>query len=45
MRQARAQQQQQQQMVDAAEPMANAAKLISEANMRGAEALQKGAPL
>ncbi len=44
-RKVRAQQQQQKEMVEAAEPMANAAKLISEANARGAEALQRGAPL
>lgn len=44
-RQVRAQKAQQQEMVEAAEPMANAAKLISEANSRGAEALQRGAPL
>ncbi len=44
-RQGRAQQAQQEQMVESAEPIANAAKLISEANARGAEALQRGAPL
>jgi len=44
-RKANAEQAQQQQMMENAEPMANAAKLISEANARGAEALQRGAPL
>jgi len=44
-RQGRARQAEQQQLLEAAEPMANAAKLISEANARGAEALQRGAPL
>jgi hypothetical protein len=41
-RQARAQQQQQQMMMEQAEPMANAAKLISEANQRGSAGLAQG---
>ena len=45
MRQARAEQNKQQQAIEAAEPMANAAKLISEANTRGQESLQRGNPL
>ena len=44
-RAARAEQQAQQSMIENAQPMAQAAKLISEANMMGAEALQRGAAL
>jgi hypothetical protein len=40
MREQRAQQEQAAAMAQAVEPMANAAKLISEANVRGEEALQ-----
>lgn len=44
-RKQRAQQQQQQMMMENAQPMANAAKLISEANERGAEGLAQAGAL
>lgn len=44
-REARAQQQQAQQALEAAQPLASTAKLLSEASERGAEGLQQQAPL
>ena len=44
-REARAEAQQTAQAVEAAQPLAQAAKLISEANQRGAEGIQQGSPL